>query len=264
MSDLILSFDGGSRGNPGPAACAWVLKDITGAEDPKGTVSILHQDATVKDSQGYFMGHATNNEAEYNGLVKGLEKVYELSKNVNNKINKLYVLGDSELVINQVLGIYRVNAKNLKDYHEKATTLITRLELDMKIELIIRHVRRELNGEADAIVNEVLDKELSKKATKDKKESEELSKELLKKSEGSKKELSKKELIQKSVEEQAVDNMIEKIEGLNDMSQFPSLVNQLKDLVIKERNAKKAYREKALKDDREKLEKILGRKLNNE
>ena len=126
-----LSTDGGARGNPGPAAFAYVLE----AED--GTVLAAH---------GERIGVATNNVAEYRGLVAGLEKALELG------VDELDVVSDSELLVNQMKGDYKVKNEALRELWEEANELERRFR-----RVDYRAVRRELNELADRLVNEALD-----------------------------------------------------------------------------------------------------------
>lgn len=123
--------DGGSRGNPGPAASGAVLYDETG--------EIIRE-------VGTFLGVATNNVAEWTGLITGLEAALELG------IDELSVKLDSELVVKQVAGVYRVKHEGLIPLHAKAKALMRKFG---KVE--VRHVRRKENAAADALVNQVLD-----------------------------------------------------------------------------------------------------------
>jgi ribonuclease H / adenosylcobalamin/alpha-ribazole phosphatase len=127
----MLSTDGGSRGNPGPAAYGYVL---------------VAENGTVLDVRGETIGRATNNVAEYRGLVAGLEKAVELG------ITELEVISDSELLVKQMLGDYRVKNEALRELWLDAT------ELARKIGRVnYRAVRREQNDLADRLVNEALD-----------------------------------------------------------------------------------------------------------
>jgi ribonuclease H / adenosylcobalamin/alpha-ribazole phosphatase len=126
-----LSTDGGARGNPGPAAYAYVLE----AED--GSVLAAHAEA---------IGVATNNVAEYRALVAGLAKAIELS------VRDLEVVSDSELLVKQMRGEYRVKNAALRELVDEAEALAARLE-----RVSYRAVRRELNALADQLVNEALD-----------------------------------------------------------------------------------------------------------
>ena len=126
-----LSTDGGARGNPGPAAYGYVLE----ADD--GHVLAAHGEA---------IGHATNNVAEYSGLVAGMAKAAELG------VRELEVVSDSELLVKQMRGEYRVKIDALRRLWEEATDLERRFAR-------VRYtaVRRAHNELADRLVNEALD-----------------------------------------------------------------------------------------------------------
>ena len=126
-----LFTDGGARGNPGPAAYAFVIE----AEDD-----------TVLASDGQPIGVATNNVAEYRALVAGLERAAELG------IDELEVVSDSELLVKQMRGEYRVKNEVLKDLNRQAAGLATRFR-----RVVYTAVRREHNELADRLVNEALD-----------------------------------------------------------------------------------------------------------
>jgi ribonuclease H / adenosylcobalamin/alpha-ribazole phosphatase len=128
-----LSTDGGSRGNPGPAAYAYVLE----AED--GTVLAAHGEA---------IGVATNNVAEYSALVAGLEKAVGIG------VSELEVISDSELMVKQMRGEYRVKNEALRDLSAQASRLAGKLG-----SVSYKAVRREQNKLADQLVNEALDAE---------------------------------------------------------------------------------------------------------
>jgi ribonuclease HI len=122
--------DGGSRGNPGPAGAGAVI--VCGDE--------------VLASVSEYLGHATNNVAEYTGLVRGLEKAKALG------INRVEVLMDSELVVKQMNGQYKVKHPGLIPLFEKARQLASSFG-----EFKIRHIRREYNKKADALANRAMD-----------------------------------------------------------------------------------------------------------
>ena len=126
-----LFADGGSRGNPGPAASGAVLYDEHGA---------------VLREVGTFLGTATNNVAEWTGLLTGLEAAIDIG------ITELHVRLDSELVVKQLSGAYRVKNEGLIPLHAKAKALLRRFA-----HTDVRHVPRKQNVEADALVNRVLD-----------------------------------------------------------------------------------------------------------
>jgi len=129
-----LFTDGGARGNPGPAAYAYVLEDETG--DP---IAFL----------GQTIGVATNNVAEYSGLVAGLAKAAELG------VTELEVVSDSELMVKQMRGEYKIKNDALRDLADAAKSNARRVG---RVEY--RHVRRAHNVLADRLVNEALDGEL--------------------------------------------------------------------------------------------------------
>jgi len=126
-----LSTDGGARGNPGPAAFAYVLE----AED--GTVLAEH---------GETIGVATNNVAEYSGLIAGLEKAHELG------LREVEVVSDSELMVKQMRGEYRVKNEALRELSLQAARLARAIG-----SVTYTAVRREHNELADRLVNEALD-----------------------------------------------------------------------------------------------------------
>ena len=127
-----LSTDGGARGNPGPAAYGYVLE----ADD--GTVLAAH---------GEKIGVATNNVAEYRALLAGLEAA------LARGVNELDVVSDSELLVKQMRGQYKVKNQTLKDLFDRAQAMVRKLE-----QFAIEHVRREANRDADRMVNQVLDR----------------------------------------------------------------------------------------------------------
>jgi probable phosphoglycerate mutase len=126
-----LFTDGGARGNPGPAAYGYVLE----ADD--GTVLAAH---------GEHIGTATNNVAEYSGLVAGLRKALELH------VPEVEVVSDSELMVKQMRGEYRVKNEALRALSVEAARLARELG-----NVEYRHVKRAHNEEADRLVNEALD-----------------------------------------------------------------------------------------------------------
>jgi ribonuclease HI len=126
-----LFTDGGARGNPGPAAYAFVIE----AEDD-----------TVLASDGQAIGVATNNVAEYRALVAGLERAAELG------IEEVEVVSDSELLVKQMRGEYRVKNEALQDLNRQAARIANRLG-----RVTYTAVRREHNVLADRLVNEALD-----------------------------------------------------------------------------------------------------------
>lgn len=130
-NELWLFTDGGARGNPGPAACAAVL---------------MNPEGEIIEKVGKFLGNTTNNMAEYEGLLLGLELADK------HGVQNLKLHMDSELIVMQMNGAYRVKEPRLKEKWELA-----KLQKAKFPQLKIVHVRREKNKEADALVNEVLD-----------------------------------------------------------------------------------------------------------
>jgi ribonuclease HI len=127
-----LYTDGGSRGNPGPAAFAYVLES---------------DDGTVLDSRGEAIGVATNNVAEYRALVAGLALAAETG------VTELEVVSDSELLVKQMRGVYRVKNRALQELSLEASRLARKVG-----KVTYRAVRREANELADSLVNEALDR----------------------------------------------------------------------------------------------------------
>jgi ribonuclease HI len=131
LEEAKLYTDGGSRGNPGDSACAYVICDM---------------DDNVVEKSGYYMGMATNNQAEYYGLKKGLERARDLG------INKITLFSDSQLVVNQMNGFYKVKNQELAPLHQEIKGLAESFEA-----VAFVHVPRELNKIADKEVNHILD-----------------------------------------------------------------------------------------------------------
>jgi ribonuclease HI len=126
-----LSTDGGARGNPGPAAFGYVLETA---------------DGTVLDARGEAIGVATNNVAEYRALIAGLEAA------LARGVTELDVVSDSELVVKQMRGEYKVKNAALKELSLEASRLARQLD-----KVVYTAVRREHNELADRLVNEALD-----------------------------------------------------------------------------------------------------------
>lgn len=124
----LLQFDGGSRGNPGICAIGYVLYD--------DSMVLVKNNMIISEND-------TNNYAEYNGLIKGLEHAISLD------IKELYVQGDSKIVINQVQDIYRVNCDKLKPLYKQV------INLKKKFNFInFEHIYRRDNIYADSLVNQ--------------------------------------------------------------------------------------------------------------
>lgn len=131
-----LNTDGGSRGNPGPAAIGGVIK--------KGGEEVV----TFSE----YIGEKTNNQAEYAALIIGLKYAKK------NKINQIVCRLDSQLIVKQLNGEYRVKHEMMKPLFDEVK------KLEKEFDLIqYEHVRREKNKRADELVNNALDKKLKKK-----------------------------------------------------------------------------------------------------
>lgn len=137
---LIAHSDGGARGNPGPAGYGVVIQDESGR-----TVAALSE----------YLGHQTNNFAEYQGLIAALE--YALKHGPK----ALKVISDSELLVRQIKGIYKVKNPTLQDLHARAKELIRKLDW-----FSIGHALREHNQDADRLANEAMDRGMGRSAAR--------------------------------------------------------------------------------------------------
>jgi ribonuclease HI len=131
MKRVIVNVDGGSRGNPGPAAIAAV------ATDPSGEV-LAERSETI--------GEATNNVAEYRALLLGIDLAKQLGA------DEVEFVGDSMLIVEQVRGKWRVKQEHLRPLHTKVKDALRGLE-----SWSIRHVKRDENSRADELLNDALD-----------------------------------------------------------------------------------------------------------
>jgi ribonuclease HI len=129
--DVVMNIDGGSRGNPGPSGA--------------GVVICSADDGTELVASGVFLNRATNNVAEYTALLEGLRRAEQL------QACHIEVCSDSELLVRQMNGQYRVKNAGLKPLFEQANTLAGRFET-----FSIRHVRREENTRADELANKAM------------------------------------------------------------------------------------------------------------
>ena len=130
MSNIIIYTDGGSRGNPGPAAAGFTLAET---------------DGTQLQAKAFFLGHATNNVAEYTAVVKALEAAKQTGA------EQITIYSDSELLVRQVNGQYKVKSEQIKPLFRQAVTLLGGFE-NWKVE----HVTRDKNKQADELVNHSL------------------------------------------------------------------------------------------------------------
>jgi ribonuclease HI len=133
---LVAHSDGGARGNPGPAGYGVVIKDESGKK-----VAGLSE----------YLGHQTNNFAEYQGLIAALEYALQHGPKA------LKLISDSELLVRQIKGIYKVKNAVLQDLHGRAKELIAQLDW-----FSIGHALREHNQEADHLANEAMDRGMGK------------------------------------------------------------------------------------------------------
>ncbi|MCW2988805.1 MAG: ribonuclease [Solirubrobacterales bacterium] len=133
MPKLTVNVDGGARGNPGPAAIGAVVRG---------------PDGEVLEQRGERIGRATNNVAEYRALLLGIELA------AAHGATELELVGDSELIVRQVEGRYKVKDATMKELHGQV-----KAALDEFDNWSIRHVRRESNADADRLVNAALDGE---------------------------------------------------------------------------------------------------------
>jgi ribonuclease HI len=149
---FVLFCDGGSRGNPGESASGCVIFKLDNIAFPKNRdqASSFAKSITVQpiDSFHNYLGHTTNNVAEWSGLLFGLQKIVELQK-VSSEV---LVLLDSELVCKQVQGVYKVKQEHLQVLSIQVKKLIKNFS-----RFEIAHIYREDNKLADSLVNECLD-----------------------------------------------------------------------------------------------------------
>jgi phosphoribosylglycinamide formyltransferase-1 len=130
---IIAYIDGGSRGNPGPAAAAYVLNKASG---------------TQLEAKAFFLGQTTNNVAEYTSLVKALKAAAQIGP------EQLSVFSDSELLVKQINGQYRVKSEQIRPYYQQAVRLLDKFK-----SWNVQHITRNKNETADRLVNQALDAE---------------------------------------------------------------------------------------------------------
>jgi ribonuclease HI len=134
LDEVVVYFDGGARGNPGPAAIGAVVLDASNVP-PTRLAAVSER-----------IGETTNNVAEYRALIAGLEAAAATPSRA------VKVRGDSKLVIEQVAGRWKVKQEHLRPLHARACQLLSHYDA-----VDLAHVRRELNRDADALVNAALD-----------------------------------------------------------------------------------------------------------
>jgi ribonuclease HI len=135
---LLAYIDGGARGNPGPAGYGVLIKNQEGKK-----VTELSE----------YLGHQTNNYAEYSGLLAALQYALEQGPRA------LKVISDSELMVKQIRGAYKVKSPTLMELHRRAQSLIAKLEW-----FSIQHVLRAQNREADGLANAAMDRGMGRRA----------------------------------------------------------------------------------------------------
>lgn len=130
---ITIHTDGGSLNNPGKAASAF----------------LIHSEGKLLHTYNEYIGIASNNVAEYTALIRALTYVKD---NLKDSVEKIHIFADSELMIRQVTGIYKVKNADIKTLH----TQVKLLEMELSIPIVYTHVLREKNAEADALVKQAL------------------------------------------------------------------------------------------------------------
>lgn len=139
MNDLTINCDGGARGNPGPSASAFVVKDTN--------QQIIHE-------QGFYIGNTTNNQAEYHAVVEALKYLAK-----NHPTARLTFYLDSQLVVNQINGTFKVKDPNIKIKYDTVQRIIKESNLNINK---FEYIPRAQNSRADFLVNQTLDSNSSK------------------------------------------------------------------------------------------------------
>ena len=141
---LVIYFDGASRNNPrGPAGCGWNIYFMNndGADDYQ-----------IARGQKYLRYNKSNNQAEYEGLEAALQYMDDNSISCNG----LYIRGDSQIVINQLDGIYQVRSSNIKPYYDCVKNLLDRVDYGY---VNYKHIDRSRNSQADRLANDAINEE---------------------------------------------------------------------------------------------------------
>lgn len=136
MEKIIIYTDGGARGNPGPAGIGVVIQDEKGA--------VLHESSA-------YIGETTNNIAEYEALIRALQDLKMFGEKLKDM--QVEIRMDSELIVRQMQGIYKVREPSLKERFAK----VAHLRLEQIPNLVFKHVPRAQNAHADKLVNEAID-----------------------------------------------------------------------------------------------------------
>ncbi len=137
MQRILIHTDGGARGNPGPAGIGAV---------------IVGEDGAVIRELSEYIGETTNNVAEYQPLIRALEETKKIFGEKSKDL-RIEVMMDSELVVRQLAGVYKVKEPTLKELFARVATL----RLEAMPNIIFTHVRREKNAHADQLVNKAID-----------------------------------------------------------------------------------------------------------
>lgn len=137
---IIIYTDGGARSNPGPAGIGIVIEGL----------------ALGKKTFAEYIGETTNNEAEYRALIVALQKLKKLAG--KNKLDQVDCYADSELMVKQLNGEYKVKDTNLRGLFME----VLKLKSELKIPILFHHIKRDQNSEADELLNDVLDKQIGK------------------------------------------------------------------------------------------------------
>lgn len=136
QNSLTINCDGGSRGNPGPAACAFVATDAG---------NVIYRESK-------FLGVATNNDAEYSAVILALK--WFLKSPLAKRYLSINFILDSELVVRQIKGVYKIKSQKLREHHTEIIGLIKNLGIRVEFQ----NIEREKNKLADDLVNEELDR----------------------------------------------------------------------------------------------------------
>ncbi|PIR20340.1 MAG: ribonuclease H [Deltaproteobacteria bacterium CG11_big_fil_rev_8_21_14_0_20_47_16] len=131
MKPHQLFTDGGARGNPGPAGAGAILRA---------------PDGTELEAISAYLGEMTNNQAEYRALLLGLQAA------IDNDVRELEVCMDSELIVKQMKGEYKVKNPGMKELYQEAKVLVAKFDV-----INFTHIRREFNSDADLLVNQAID-----------------------------------------------------------------------------------------------------------
>lgn len=142
---ILIHTDGGSRGNPGPSAIGAVIEIVDGTP------------AAIVKEYGEYIGHATNNEAEYQAVIFALKKLKQLIGKEKAGKSKIEIHIDSELLERQLNGHYKIESPKIQHLFLE----LWNLKVDFG-EVTFKHILRDKNKEADRLVNAVLDRETNK------------------------------------------------------------------------------------------------------